>query len=99
MFVRWIDENGMNSLYQCDGVIVEHLVADSGDKDDNCLMVRLQRDGVDAISLIMRQKQAKLYIMNDNGKTIDSFRWSGDVDVPEGVEVTLASYSPANLSD
>jgi hypothetical protein len=85
MFVRWIDGNRISSLFECDAVSIEALKAEDESLCDS-VMVRLQRDSREVATLLLCKEDGhELYVMNNNGKTIDSYQWS-DYDGPQ-VEV------------
>ena len=72
MFLKINRDNGDTSLFQCDAVHFE----ESAEKDITVLTVEKQNDKF--CLYIDRNKYTELYLMNDNGKTIDSYRWSED---------------------
>jgi len=73
MFLRINRDNGDTSLFQCDAV---HFSEDSAEKDITVLTVEKQHDKF--CLYINRSKYTEVYLMNDSGKTIDSYRWSED---------------------
>lgn len=73
MFLRINRDNGDTSLFQCDAV---HFSEDCPEKDITVLTVEKQHDKF--CLYINRNKYTEVYLMNDSGKTIDSYRWSED---------------------
>ncbi len=70
MFVRIIvrvDEVEKNSLYECERV---HVRQHDGTKVD------VDMEGPPISVRIEDKKYSVIYLMNNNGKTIDTYRWS-----------------------
>ena len=75
MFVKTITDmpegRKKEQLYQCDRISVEPMA----DNQDSLFAV-LERDVSGyTVSLEIRKSMMEMYVMNDNGQTIESYRW------------------------
>ena len=73
MFVRHIDEKRTETLYECDSVAIKDCPSDEGEPG---VMVTMTSDLTREMTLFMPKQGNELYVMNNNGRTIDSYRWS-----------------------
>mgnify|MGYP001115795795 CR=1 FL=1 len=70
MFAKTINrETGHATLYECDRVVFNRLL-----KDDETITVDFESEK-DCVTTILDRRASELYIMNDEGKTIDSYQW------------------------
>ncbi len=73
MFVRWITNKNIEHLYEAKSIHFERLI--SGGPVKNLLSVRLEHTGGGETQLDIPRDGDELYIMNNNGRTIDSYQW------------------------
>lgn len=65
MFVSVV-RNGNAAIYECKSVYVQH---------DNEEQVTLSMKNPD-VNLVLKKVTAQVFVMNNEGKTIDRYRWS-----------------------
>lgn len=78
MFARIIrKDNGHSSLYECQRVHSRILKNENGNDDDDMLIFDFEsRDS--CISVELDRKISELYLMNNEGKTIETYKWYPD---------------------
>jgi len=68
MYVKRI-ENGQEATFECSWVTVQ----EGKVKERSCIEVMTDNDTFD--SFLCDKSNVELYVMNDVGKTIESYRW------------------------
>ncbi len=74
MFVK-IDRDGHQCLYECNSALI-HPMKDDNSKFDLVLEKRHYEDTI--VIQIDKTQQVRIYFMNNDGKTIDTFRYPQD---------------------
>lgn len=82
MFVKIVYPNSSQvGLYECDRVFQrKHLQKTPDMEDQMYLVLEMEKEGKslvgDGIGLWFGSEHVQIYIMNENGRTIDSILWS-----------------------
>lgn len=87
MFVRIVNNDGGSALYQCQKVFTHNLKNEKEDEPDSVLFTidNGEVNGPFCIE-IPKDSQSEVYLMNDEGKTIDSYRWRRTTPIDVGID-------------